>query len=49
MEKFVKLQQSLDALFGKGTSKFLPKDLGGTSTTKQITKAMIDILSGKKN
>lgn len=27
MEKFVKLQQSLDALFGKGTSKFLPKDL----------------------
>jgi len=27
MEKFVKLQQSLDALFGRGTSKFLPKDL----------------------
>ena len=27
MEKFVKLQQSLDALFGKGTSKFLPKNL----------------------
>ena len=29
--------------------KFLPKDLGGISTTKQITKAMIDILSGKNN
>lgn len=27
MENFVKLQQSLDALFGKGTSKFLPKDI----------------------
>jgi tartrate dehydrogenase/decarboxylase/D-malate dehydrogenase len=29
--------------------KVLPKDLGGKSTTKQITKAMIDILSGKNN
>ena len=29
--------------------KVLPKDLGGTSTTKQITKAMIDIISGKNN
>ena len=27
--------------------KVLPKDLGGASTTKQITKAMIDIISGK--
>ncbi len=29
--------------------KVLPKDLGGKSTTKQITKVMIDILSGKNN
>ena len=29
--------------------KVLPKDLGGKSTTKQITKAMIDIISGKNN
>ena len=29
--------------------KVLPKDLGGTSTTKQITKVMIDIISGKSN
>ncbi len=29
--------------------KVLPKDLGGTNTTKQITKAMIDIISGKNN
>ena len=29
--------------------KVLPKDLGGKSTTKQITKAMIEIISGKNN
>ena len=27
MEHFVKLQQSLDALFGTGSSKYLPKDI----------------------
>ena len=27
MEHFVKLQQSLDALFGPGSSKYLPKDI----------------------
>jgi len=27
MEHFVKLQQSLDALFGSGSSKYLPKDI----------------------
>ncbi len=27
MEHFVKLQHSLDALFGSGTSKYLPKDV----------------------
>ena len=27
--------------------KVLPKDLGGKSTTKEVTKAMINILSGK--
>ena len=27
MEHFVKLQQSLDALFGPGCSKYLPKDI----------------------
>ena len=27
MEHFVKLQHSLDALFGTGTSKYLPKDV----------------------
>ena len=27
MENFVKLQQSLDALFGTGCSKYLPKDI----------------------
>ena len=27
MEHFVKLQQSLDALFGTGSSKHLPKDI----------------------
>ena len=27
MEHFVKLQQSLDALFGIGSSKYLPKDI----------------------
>jgi len=27
MEHFVKLQYSLDALFGSGTSKYLPKDV----------------------
>ena len=29
--------------------KHLPKDLGGKSTTKQITKAMIDIILGKNS
>ena len=27
MDHFVKLQQSLDALFGSGSSKYLPKDI----------------------
>ena len=27
MDNFVKLQQSLDALFGSGSSKYLPKDI----------------------
>ena len=27
MEHFLKLQQSLDALFGSGSSKYLPKDI----------------------
>ena len=27
MEHFLKLQQSLDALFGTGSSKYLPKDI----------------------
>jgi hypothetical protein len=27
----------------------LPQDLGGNSSTKKITKAMIDIISGKNN
>ncbi len=27
MEQFLKLQQSLDALFGPGSSKYLPKDI----------------------
>ena len=29
--------------------KYLPQDLGGNSSTKKITKAMIDIISGKNN
>jgi tartrate dehydrogenase/decarboxylase/D-malate dehydrogenase len=29
--------------------KYLPQDLGGHSSTKKITKAMIDIISGKNN
>ena len=47
----LKAAQKLMSAIEKLTSdkKFLPKDLGGTSTTKQITKAMIDILSGKNN
>ena len=27
MEHFIKLQQSVDALFGTGCSKYLPKDI----------------------
>ena len=27
MEHFIKLQQSIDALFGTGCSKYLPKDI----------------------
>ena len=43
--------QKLMSAIEKLTSdkKYLPKDLGGKSTTKQITKAMIDIISGKNS
>ena len=34
MEHFVKLQQSLDALFGPGCSKYLPKDIEITLSRK---------------
>ena len=30
-------------------NKSLPRDLGGQSSTKQVTKAMIDIISGKNH
>ena len=42
-----KLMSAIEKL--TADKKVLPKDLGGTSTTKQITKAMIDIISGKNN
>ena len=42
-----KLMSAIEKL--TADQKVLPKDLGGTSTTKQITKAMIDIISGKNN
>ena len=47
----LKAAQKLMSAIEKLTSdkKYLPKDLGGKSTTKQITKAMIDIISGKNS
>ena len=42
-----KLMSAIEKL--TGDKKALPKDLGGTSTTKQITKAMIDIIYSKNN
>ena len=43
--------QKLMSAIEKLTSdkKYLPIDLGGKSTTKQITKVMIDIISGKNS
>ena len=53
LENLGELQAAQKLMFAieKLTSdkKVLPKDLGGTSTTKQITKAMIDIIAGKNN
>ena len=47
----LKAAQKLMSAIEKLTSdkKYLPRDLGGKSTTKQITKAMIDIISGKNS
>ncbi len=47
----LKAAQKLMSAIEKLTSdkKYLPKDLGGKSTTKQITKVMIDIIAGKNS
>ena len=47
----LKAAQKLMSAIEKLTSdkKYLPIDLGGKSTTKEITKAMIDIISGKNS
>ena len=47
----LKAAQKLMSAIEKLTSdnKFLPRDLGGQSSTKQVTKAMIDIISGKNH
>jgi tartrate dehydrogenase/decarboxylase/D-malate dehydrogenase len=47
----LKAAQKLMFAIEKLTSdnKVLPRDLGGKSSTKQVTKAMIDIISGKNN
>jgi tartrate dehydrogenase/decarboxylase/D-malate dehydrogenase len=47
----LKAAQKLMSAIEKLTSdnKFLPRDLGGESSTKQVTKAIIDIISGKNH
>ena len=47
----LKAAQKLMSAIEKLTSdkKYLPRDIGGKSTTKQITKAMIGIISGKNS
>ena len=47
----LKAAQKLMSAIEKLTSdkKYLPRDLSGKSTTKQITKAMVDIISGKNS
>ncbi len=53
LENLGELQASQKLMFAieklTEDKKALPKDLGGISTTKQITKTMIDIISGKNN
>ena len=50
-DEALKAAQKLMSAIEKLTSdkKYLPRDIGGKSTTKQITKAMIDIISGKNS
>ena len=47
----LKAAQKLMTAIEKLTSvnKFLPRDLGGQSSTKDVTKAMIDIITGKNH
>ena len=47
----LKAAQKLMSAIEKLTSdnKFLPRDLGGQSSTKDVTKAMIDIITGKNH
>jgi tartrate dehydrogenase/decarboxylase/D-malate dehydrogenase len=40
-----KLMEAIEKL--TSNQKFLPRDLGGNSSTMDVTKAMIDILLGK--